>query len=382
MKAGTITIQLTGPDDNIQFGLRLYKSGQMVWEYPLVELHMGWLVGYWINMATALGADADKLGVRLGDSEFPLNIQIEGAEGSPGFSRQLSPSVALQELTYDLPPTAPGAPPPPPSGGGNPVSLGGLSLDTTQVVQGGKVVVSAQINVNSTFRGSIEVSMLVNNAPQGKVSTGARDFLTGSYSVPLELVAPQNILPGIYPLTCRVLDQGGNVLAQFTSSPVLTVVAAPPPTPPPTGVVINSLTASPDRVKPGDKVIATAQVTVSGGFNGMMSFAVAGVTESTDIKAWLVGSYPVALSLTVPPNAQTGIYQGIWLAVDTVASKQLASKEVSVEVLPASLTLPPPDLPQPASNWLSPLIGIASMGVVFAGVKGITQLIKPGGRES
>ena len=377
MKAGTITIQLTGPDDNIQFGLRLYKSGQMIWEYPLVELHMGWLVGYWINMATAQGADADKLGVRLGDSEFPLNIQIEGADGSPGFSRQLSPSAALQEFTYDLPPTSPSEPPPgqPPSG--SPVLLGGLSLDKTQVTPGDKLTVGVQIHVNTTFRGQINVWLGIKGAPVpgAGISTGMRDFLSGSYSVPLELVVSQSVPPGKYPVTVRVNDQYNNALTEFTTDPILEVLAAPPPTPPPTGVVINSLTASPDRVKPGQKVTATAQVTVSGGFKGMMSFAVAGVTESTDIKDWLAGNYPVSLDITVPQNAQAGMYQGIWLVVDTVVNKQLAAKEVSVEVLPASSTLPPPTPSPPTSSSLAPVIGVLALAMVGSMVTGLPRML-------
>lgn len=374
MKVGNIDIQLTGPDPAPQFGLRLYRSGQVVWEYPLVTLNMAFFAGYWVNMGTAQGVDADRVGVRLGGNQYPFNVRLESTEGSPGFSQQLAPSASLQEFPYDLPPSAPSPPPPPPA---SPVQISGVTLDRNQALPGDKVKVTAQLQVNATFQGQMAAFLVVNNAPWSLVSTGLRDFLSGSYPVSLDITLPGNTPPGTYAVTWRVLDAVNNVLAEFTTSPVLTVLSSPPPQPPPTGVAIISLTATPDRVKPGEKVTATAEMTVSGGFQGFMSFAAAGATVSTDIKDWLAGSYPVSLEVTTPRNAQPGVYQGIWLAVDTVAGKQLASKEVPVEVVAGSPAQPPPGQPGPGAAWLKPLVDVATLGAVFAGVLSMKSLINP-----
>ena len=381
MRCGLIDFYATyQPGDYVLMGLRLLRQGQMVWEMPAIKWQLP--PGAFYTIATANEVEADKLVVRLGHANVPNVLKIYNSAEDRELATEVymtpwlptQTSETLQDFAYDLPASSPT----PPSGGGeppgSPVLLGGLSLDATQVAAGGKVGIGVQVQVNSTFQGKINVSLLA-SPPVGPVSTGLRDFLAGSYSMPLDMTIPVSAPPGTYPLYTEVLDAGNNRLVYFTTEPILTVLPAPPPPPPSPGVVINSLTVTPTQARPGDKLAVAAQVTVSAAFKGLMSFALFGNSTTIGVKDWAQGSYPVPMEVTVPQDAQSGTYRGIWLAVDTVAGKQLASKDVQVEVVAGSPPVsPPPDAVSP--GWLTPLMDLAAVGVVFGGVKGMNKLVQ------
>lgn len=360
---------------DFNMGYRLLRAGAVAFDRPVNR----WVgnaipdIWYWDSSFYPGLVDADTIVVRVAGTTAPLSLKV--SDGAQEIVRDIpaQPLDTLQEFTYQLAPSPPGSPPPP----SELVLLSGLSLPGAppQVPAGGKITVGVQIHVNTAFRGQIAVSLLVNSAEAATASTGLRDFLAGSYSVPVELTVPLNTPLGTYPLRCRILDSNNNVLAQFTTDPILQVVAAPPPPPLPAVAAINSLRVTPEKVNPGEKLTATAELSVNTAFKGLMSFSLAGVTASTDIKDWLAGSYPVSLELTVPQSAPPGIYQGIWLVVDTATNKQLAHREVGVEVLPVGTPETPPAQPAPL-DWLTPLLDLAVVGVMVGGVKGVNRLVR------